>query len=156
MHLRVLTFDGTEEHIPLTHSTYARRYRTNTHHYTSFTYDCPCGSQHETVFSWNGWNSAGKKTKNYLQFPNEAAYRKAVSALQPFAPKTTEFQDLYGSRNTSETMHSQLDMTLPFKRLQRWGIPAKTAALAGYLMGHIAVFNAMHDDEYMRSLGLRT
>lgn len=156
MHLRRISFDGRPDDLPLHHNTYARPYRTRTKHYTSFLYPCTCGEKHTAVFSWNGWSSAKRATKNFINIASEAAYQHALRYLQPFAPNTLDFDALYPHRNITETKHSEMDLHLPFKRLQRWGLPAKSAAISGYLIGMIFVFTAMRDDALMRRLRIRT
>lgn len=155
MHLRVLDVDGNEQHIPVKHTPHTQRYKLNVYHYTDFTYNCPCGTSHVARFSWNGWKSAKKATKQLMTINDERAYKLALRYLQPFAPGSFDFDSLYPHRNISESKNSEIDFLLPFKRLQRWGLAAKMALLSGYLIGMIHAFTAMRDDELVRRLRLR-
>lgn len=155
MHLRVLDVDGNQQDIPLHHTPHAQRYKLKVYHYTDFTYECSCGKSHVARFSWNGWNSAKKATKNFITIADERAYKLALRYLQPLAPDSLDFDSLYPHRNISESKNSEVDSLLPFKRLQRWGLLAKMALLSGYLIGMIHAFTAMRDDELVRRLRLR-
>lgn len=106
-------------------------------------------------FSWNGWKSAKKVTKQLMTINDERAYKLALRYLQPFATGSYDFNSLYPHRNISESKNSEIDFLLPFKRLQRWGLAAKMALLSGYLIGMIHAFTAMRDDELVRRLRLR-
>lgn len=155
MHLRVLDVDGNEQNIPLKHTPHTQRYKLKVYHYTDFTYDCPCGTSHVARFSWNGWKSAKKATKQLITIEDERSYRLALRYLQPLAPDSYDFDALYPHRNISESKNSEVDALLPFKRLQRWGLAAKMALLSGYLIGMIHAFTAMREDELVRRLRLR-
>jgi len=75
--------------------------------------------------------------------------------LQSIAPGTPEFDELYGTRNITETTHSILDSLLPFKRLQRWGEDAKSAFMYGFAMGWNIVFEALRNHDLLVKLRLR-
>ncbi len=72
--------------------------------------------------------------------------------LQPHAPDSEEFAAIKGQRQTTECMHLIVDDLLPFTRLQRWSLEAKTSWLFGYLMGHNLVYQQLRRPEVLAEL----
>ncbi len=72
--------------------------------------------------------------------------------LQPHAPDTDEFKMINGKRQTTESMHSIIDQTLPFKRLQRWSLESKEAWVFGYLIGHNLIHQQLRRQEVLAQL----
>jgi hypothetical protein len=72
--------------------------------------------------------------------------------LQPHAPDSEEFKEIYGLRQTAEAMHSIIDDMLPFKRLQRWSLESKEAWVFAYLIGHNLVYQQLRRQQIPNSL----
>ena len=138
LHLQVLDDSGNDIYLPLTHGFRSVVVKGKRYNYSDHTVPCQTdhGEEHTVSIPWNGWASFNNKGRNRIDPVNKAQYKKILQYLQPHAPNTADFDQAFGIRERTETMHSILDALLPFQVLQRWGRASKSGFIYGYLIGH--------------------
>ena len=138
LHLQVLDDSGNDIYLPIPHGFRSLIVKGKRYNYSDHTIPCQTdhGKEHTVSIPWNGWNTFNNKGKNRIDPVDKEQYKKILQYLQPHAPSTTDFDQAFGIRERSETMHSILDALLPFKVLQRWGRASKSGFIYGYLIGH--------------------
>lgn len=138
LHLQVLDDSGNDIYLPLAHRFRSHVVKGKRYNYSDHTIPCQShhGKEHTVSIPWNGWDTFNNKGKNRIDPVDKAQYKQIMRYLQPHAPRTAEFDQAFGIRERTETMHSILDALLPFKVLQRWGKASKSGFIYGYLIGH--------------------
>ena len=146
LHLAVTDVNGKSNYLPLQHNQRPKRQKNGrVFHYTEHPYTCWCspGTNNMLRVAWNGRKSALSTSKDGIEIAGDEGYDNMLRYLQPHAPDSEEFKEIYGLRQTAEAMHSIIDDMLPFKRLQRWSLESKEAWVFAYLIGHNLVYQQL-------------